>query len=453
MTLFFKLYQFLNQKCISEHPLLLALSGGPDSLALFYSLLEYRTKTNRTFHVAHVDHQWREESAQEAQALLELCANYSVPFHLKVLNPKELKGNLEAACREERYQFFSEIYQKHDLQAVLTGHHQNDHVETVLKRIFEGAHWSKWDSLKEENFIHGMKILRPFLQVEKKDLQQMIENYSFIPFKDSTNQDYSYLRPRLRDKILPWLNQAFGKKIEPALISISKETNELNQYFEEKLEPLLKSVSQGPWGVMLDLQSCLPDHLLEIRHLIRLFCQKYGFATSRTIIEQASIALKTGSANQLFIFNHKKLRVDRKRVYIDYFIEQFMKPMHIFSTGNYFFHNWHLNIQEMVYTDQFKPTSWKEGIQGQLQICVPIQDLTLGWMDKRNKCISLRTLRKNWSEKKIPAFLYYRFPFLWNKDEIKHEFLTGDTAFHLKNGMPCWKIELKHTDHLNQNKL
>ena len=87
----------------------MALSGGPDSLCLFYCLLEYRKRYGTPIHIAHVDHGWREESRQEVEILQRLAGNNQISFHLKTLNPTLMKGNLEAICREERYAFFAEL--------------------------------------------------------------------------------------------------------------------------------------------------------------------------------------------------------------------------------------------------------------------------------------------------------------------------------------------------------
>ena len=139
MSIFIQIENFLQVYCHSSSPLLLALSGGPDSLCLFYALLKYRNESNTPFHVAHVNHNWREKSVLEAQTLEQLASKHQVPFHLKILDPSLLRGNLEAACREERYQFFASLCQFNQFQGVLTGHHQGDQAETIFKRILEGA--------------------------------------------------------------------------------------------------------------------------------------------------------------------------------------------------------------------------------------------------------------------------------------------------------------------------
>src|SRR5258708_5164832 len=118
---------------LTEKPLLLALSGGPDSMALFYQLLDL----NHPFQVAHVDHGWRAESSQEGAILEELCREKKIALHLRKL---KLEGaNLEDLSRKARLLFFQEVCSKEKLEGVLLAHHADDQAETVLKRVLEGA--------------------------------------------------------------------------------------------------------------------------------------------------------------------------------------------------------------------------------------------------------------------------------------------------------------------------
>jgi len=101
MTLETHIYHFFKNAQPAFRKVLLGLSGGPDSMALLYLLRDVRERLDLDIAVAHVDHRWRKESAEEA-ALLKTCAEkLQLPFYLHVLDPAGLKGNLEEACREE----------------------------------------------------------------------------------------------------------------------------------------------------------------------------------------------------------------------------------------------------------------------------------------------------------------------------------------------------------------
>ena len=102
-------------------PFILGLSGGADSLSLFYALLACKIP----FIIAHIDHGWREQSENEAKQLSQLAIAHNIPFYLKKLDPRQIQGNLESGCRKERYLFFKELCKETGAQGVILGHHAN----------------------------------------------------------------------------------------------------------------------------------------------------------------------------------------------------------------------------------------------------------------------------------------------------------------------------------------
>lgn len=453
MSIFPRVETFLQNFCSSSAPLLLALSGGPDSLCLFHCLLIYRKQCGIPFHIAHVDHGWRQESQSEAQSLQQLALEYQIPFHLKTLNPALYKGNLEAACRQERYAFFAEVCQKHEIQAVLTGHHQDDQAETIFKRILEGAHWSRWIGLKSEGWIQGIRILRPLLGISKDEILQMLIQENLQAFDDPTNRYLKFLRARLRETIFPRLNQEFGKKVQNSFIEIGKEVDELTSYFKDRVAPLLNECIEGPWGIYLDLQKSLPGTLIEIKYLLRLLCEKQKFFLSREILEQAAQALRDDKASKLFVMGMYHIQIDRKRIFIikSHLIENkhIMEnececPSQAIRFGQFRLGKWRLDIKEDVYSSSFQTTSWKEGWQGQIRTYLPLGNYMIGFGKQlEGKTNNIVAIRKRWNQAKVPNFLTTYFPLICSNTTVCHEFLTGKSLSFLKEDMSCWKIDLK----------
>ena len=446
MSVFSRVESFLRVFCTSDFPLLLALSGGADSLCLFYCLLTYRSRYGLPFHIAHVNHGWRQESQAEAQALQELAFRHQVPFHLKNLDPSLLEGNLEAACREERYAFFAAICKQIEFQGVLTGHHQDDQAETIFKRILEGSHWSRWTGLKSENWIQGIRVLRPLLGIAKCEILQTLAQEGLQAFDDPTNHHLHYLRARLRETIFPRLNQEFGKQVQKSFIEIGEEVHELVSYFESRLVPLLDQMIQGPWGIHLDLQNHLPATLLEIKYLLRLLCARQGFFLSREIINQAAIALQADKAHQLFVMGLRHVWIDRQRIFIIHLplIENEHQSQEI-QLGGYFLGNWRVEVGEDIYSSNHQMTSWKEGWQGHLRNYLPLGSYTIGFIKCLNRrAVNIPAVKKRWNQAKVPSFLSAYFPLVWAETGICHEFLTGKPLASLKEGLPCWRVDLKY---------
>ena len=191
---------------------------------------------------------------------------------------------------------------------------------TMQKRFsnefMEGAHWSHWTGIKHESQVQGVRILRPLLGLSKKEIQQSLCLKEIEAFDDVTNRDLHFLRARLRETIFPWLDQAFGKRVQTTFIKIGEDAQEIIDYFNQQLDPLLETSIKGPWGTCWDLQMSLPNTLLEIKYLLRLMCTQQGFFLSRTIIENAAKALEANQARLLFPMGKQLLRIDRRRIFI-----------------------------------------------------------------------------------------------------------------------------------------
>lgn len=442
--MFGKVEKFLLEKCPCGRPLLLALSGGPDSLFLFYALLYMQSRHGFVFHIAHVDHGWRAESEQEAEALLQLADQHNIPFHLKRLTPELLKGNLEAACREERYDFFSSLCKENSFQAVLTGHHQDDLAETVFKRLMEGCHWSCLTTLQAESSLKGIRLLRPLLGMKKKEILNALDKYSIPSFEDPTNRDLRFLRSRMRETIFPLLNQEFGKEVQSSLVHLSAEVKELSDYFHEQCAPLLHQLVLGPFGILLDLQPSMPKSTVVLKYLIRLLSCKYECCLSREMIAQAVDGLQTGKANMLFATRSHRLWIDRQRIFIQKiaFRKEEKRPVEqLLPAKEFIIGEWKGVVTEVNDHADVLFTSWREAWKGSVCCYLPQGSYQIGFPDV--KLSNLAKIKKRWGDAKVPAFLYDWLPLIISEGRIAHEFLSGKGNVLKAEGLPLWKIELR----------
>jgi len=396
-----------------------------------------------TFHIAHVDHGWRQESAEEANVLKKMSESLNVPFHCKKLDPKQMKGNLEAACRKERYAFFTSLCKEHQLQAILTGHHQNDQAESIFKRIMEGAHWSRWIGLQPESHMDGVKLLRPFLQLTKKEIEEFVTRFDLPAFDDPTNRQQHFLRARLRETVFPRLNLEFGKNVESSFLEIGEEAKELVDYFEVKLSPLLQEVIRGPWGICLDLQGQHPRSNVEMKFLIRLLCKHEHVMFSREIIRLAAHHLIAGTANIKFEMGQRCLMIDRERIFITAFaMDGDHRQVVRVSPGSFSIGQWQVLVEEHVYQVGDFSSSWRLGWRGTIKCCLPKKSY---WIRFANKGVD-RKMRKIMGARKVPAFLADWFPFIYDERQICHEFVTGTNSFELVEGESCYKVLMTWQD-------
>ncbi|MGE0681595.1 MAG: tRNA lysidine(34) synthetase TilS, partial [Candidatus Binatia bacterium] len=116
-----------------------AVSGGPDSVALLGALVELTLQEALQLIVLHVNHALRPESDQEQQLVEDLCQCWQLPCVVKILTPPQVRRGIEAWGRAERYQFFQEVKEQHSLDAVALAHTRDDQAETVLFRLLRGT--------------------------------------------------------------------------------------------------------------------------------------------------------------------------------------------------------------------------------------------------------------------------------------------------------------------------
>ncbi|MEX1012719.1 MAG: tRNA lysidine(34) synthetase TilS [Waddliaceae bacterium] len=377
---------FLKKHADQSRSFRLALSGGPDSLYLYHQLKNCRIN----FSVAHVNHRWRKESDEEAETLKQLVESDNIPFHLSTIE-SGIKSENEA--RNYRRQFFLKLCKKHNFQAVMTAHHYDDQVETVLKRVFEGAALENLAGMMSVQKACELTLWRPLLSVKKSEILNWLESRKIDAFSDHTNHDLRYTRARLR-KIIPELSHQFQKEIAPSFFHIGAEAALLKEYLEEKVSPLLELAIKADWGTFFDFSSVKP-HPLELKHLLRM--------TSKLSRDQLRVALQLIMENAA---NKKvgNLIIDRSRL----FVLHSSLPV-----------DWTV-IEEPC--DQFEaPTDWRDVWKGKMSVTLPRGAYKVIPINQKDAA----PFKKRWNSMKVPAFLYHSAPLIVQNEKIAHEFLTG----------------------------
>lgn len=443
------LFDFLKQYHNPLKPLLLGISGGPDSLALLYLMVEYRKSNPISFAIAHVDHGWRDESAKEAEQLSRLAESLNVAFHLKRIHPSQLKGNLEAASRQERILFFAETCREFKYQAVIVAHHADDQAETVLKRLLESGNLSALSGLRPAISINGVNIWRPFLKLPKKTILEWLESQNLKGFEDITNQDPRFLRGRFRTQIIPQLSRIFGKEIKNNLQRIGEEVQELEAYLEKQMGRYLESIQIGKMGSFIDLQN---EHSLtpfEIKYILRKLCERQGFFLSYYYINIASNLILARAANRQIAMGSKKINIDRGRVFIENDTSlNLPNEEYLVQPGQFSYGKWDVAINYLNKPQDYSSKGWIEVWQGNVNAILPFGNYRIG-KPQRNALFresSKTTLDKIWTDCKVPAFLRDKIPVVWQNDKIYHEFLTAKPFLEQeasKEGKPWIYIELK----------
>ncbi|MTJ53566.1 tRNA lysidine(34) synthetase TilS [Anabaena sp. UHCC 0253] len=210
--------------------LLVAVSGGQDSLCLIKLLLDIQPKWGWNLAIAHCDHCWRDDSQANAHHVENLARNWQTPFYLETAHQPV---NSEATARNWRYQALTKIAQIHNYQYIITGHTASDRAETLLYNLMrgtgaDGLQALNWQRPLTENII----LVRPLLAVTRSQTEQFCQEFNLPIWEDSTNKNLQYARNRIRQELIPYLQENFNPQVEANLA----QTAELLQAEVEYLE-------------------------------------------------------------------------------------------------------------------------------------------------------------------------------------------------------------------------
>jgi tRNA(Ile)-lysidine synthase len=186
-------------------PLGLAVSGGPDSLALL--LLAVRARPAK-LRAATVDHQLRTEARAEAEAVAALCARLGVPHDIL---PVRVAGSVQAGAREARYAALGDWCAAHGLTHLATAHHADDQAETLLMRLARGAGLGGLAGVRRQRSLRaGVTLIRPLLDRRKAELEAIVRDAGLTPALDPSNADPAYDRTSARGLLAGtgWLDPA-----------------------------------------------------------------------------------------------------------------------------------------------------------------------------------------------------------------------------------------------------
>ena len=213
--------------CPPQTPILVAFSGGSDSVALLAALREYAMQYGAPLRAAHVNHGIRgAEAVRDRDFCVALCAQWNIP--LSVLDAdvparrKECGGSMEEVARQVRYEFFARVMAEYDIPLLATAHHAHDQLETILLRLTRGTGADGLCGIPPVRAMEGGRlVIRPLLRCTKPALEAFCRENGLDYVVDSTNEDISYARNRIRQCVIPQLEQ-----INPAVCEAATRLSE-----------------------------------------------------------------------------------------------------------------------------------------------------------------------------------------------------------------------------------
>lgn len=226
-------YDYLLNKCsfCDNDFLIVGVSGGPDSMALLHLLIELRKKININIVCAHVNHNVRKESEQEKKFVEKYCQNNNVIFEYMKIK-KYGDENFHNEARNIRYKFFEDVMKKYNSKMLLTAHHGDDLMETILMRMVRGSTIKGYAGFSKDSTINGYRIIRPLIFCTKSEIE-IYDKENKIPFViDSSNEKDKYTRNRYRHNVLPFLKKE-DSNVNKKFLKYSETLLEYSNYIDK----------------------------------------------------------------------------------------------------------------------------------------------------------------------------------------------------------------------------
>lgn len=210
--------------------IVVAVSGGPDSISLLNIL--YELKYNIC--VAHINHGLRENAFVDQEYVENFCKKRNIPCFVKQIKLKEIKNGmtLEEAGRKIRYDFFYEIMERENCTKIATAHNSNDNAETVIMNIIRGSGVS---GLKGIEPIRG-KIVRPLIEITRSEIEKYCNENDLNPRHDESNDEAIYTRNKVRLKLIPYIEDNINSNVIKNINRLSSIVSEEEKYIDREVE-------------------------------------------------------------------------------------------------------------------------------------------------------------------------------------------------------------------------
>ena len=238
--------------------LVIGISGGPDSTALAFLLDELSSTEDRDWrlHLAHLNHGLRgTDSDHDARFVTDLAERHGWEVtidHRPVRErAKQSGGTLEETARNERYDFFERVLTNQNAQVIATAHHADDNVETVWHRLIRGTGirgLSGIPAIRPLRKGQPYRLIRPLLNVRRADILAYLDERGMTYCHDHTNEVTEFTRNRIRNELIPKLEQDYNPSVADAVLRLAEQARRLNEFVQRAVDEKFPTMLIGERG-------------------------------------------------------------------------------------------------------------------------------------------------------------------------------------------------------------
>ena len=295
--------------------IVVGFSGGPDSVFLVEMLKKLQYFFNFKIYLVHINHLLRGEDADSDENFsFEYAKKNNLEIFIKRIPVKEIAKEvgktLEEVGREERYKFFSEIYEKVRATKIATAHNKDDQIETFLFRLIRGTSLQGLEGIK----IKNNNVIRPISEIYKKDILEYL-NKNEIQYKiDKTNFENEFTRNSIRLDLIPFIEERYNIKFKDKIFSLIEEIRENNQNNSLNLSDYTDSKNR----ILLEKIKFLSN--FDRKNLLGLFLNEKNIEVNRNKIDEINSLIKSNGTKKIdlnktyrIVKNYTHLYIDEKR--------------------------------------------------------------------------------------------------------------------------------------------
>ena len=264
--------------CVDWTPFktLVAVSGGPDSVAVLRALLanaeSFSSSAKKSLVIAHVNHGLRgPESDRDAEFVANLAAELNLAFIERSTEKNQIIGHSEEDLRNFRYKRLHAMANESGARYLVMGHNLDDQVETILFRFFRGTGISGLAGIPSKRLASdALTIVRPLLGVTRHEIVQYLDAIGQKTQEDQSNLDSNYTRNYLRNELIPVLKERFGGAVTESITRLGNQARELDGFLIETSQQLDRIIDQeSTHQIVLQCESLTQDSDLIIRTWLR----------------------------------------------------------------------------------------------------------------------------------------------------------------------------------------
>ena len=292
--------------------IVVGFSGGPDSVFLVEMLKKLKNFINFNIYLVHINHLLRGEDADSDENFsFEYAKKNNLEIFIKRIPVKEIAKEVgktfEEVGREERYKFFSEIYEKVGANKIATAHNKDDQIETFLFRLIRGTSLQGLEGIK----IKNNNIIRPISEIYKKDILEYL-NKNEIQYRiDKTNFENEFTRNSIRLDLIPFIEKRYNIKFKDKIFSLIEEIKENNQNNSLNLTDYTDSKNR----IILEKIKFLSN--FDKKKLFSLFLNKKNIEVNRNKIDEINSLIKSNGTKKIDLDKPYRVVKDYAHLYIE----------------------------------------------------------------------------------------------------------------------------------------